>query len=62
MIFYIDTVIHEVHKENYSWKPTVNLSCLGVFDYLSQAVAAAKKAGYSNADGCAYYCPEMHTK
>lgn len=62
MIFYVNTVTHEVHKENCSWKPTVNFSCLGVFDYPYQAVAAAKKAGYSNADGCAYCCPGMHTK
>lgn len=60
--FYINTVTHEAHKEDCSWKPHVNCAYLGIFDYPYQAVADAKRKGYYNADGCAYCCPQSHTK
>lgn len=62
MKFYINTNTHEVHKHFCKHVNNPNLIELGHFNYPSEAVTAAKKAGYSNADGCAYCCPRMHTK
>lgn len=62
MKFYINTVTHEVHKDTCTRRPSVNEAYLGEFTYPSQAIIAAKHLGYSNADGCAYCCPQSHTK
>lgn len=65
MTFYINNVTHEVHKSSCDYaKPTKypNIVYLGEYDYPYEAVAAAKKKGYHNADGCAYCCPKAHTK
>ncbi len=62
MTFYINTQTHEVHKSDCDHKPTVNLSTLGSFNYPSEAIAYAKRSGYSNADGCYYCCNQSHTK
>ncbi len=62
MVFYINQLTHEVHKSTCSYVGYPNVIHLGIFDYPSEAVLYALKNGYSNADGCAYCCPQSHTK
>ncbi|WP_195483414.1 hypothetical protein [Fusobacterium varium] len=65
MTFYINTATHEVHKSSCEYaNPSKypNIVRLGDFSYPSDAVSYARRTGYSNADGCAYCCPQSHTK
>ena len=50
---------HEVHKTGCYYMPS-NREYLGSFSSGVDAVAAAKKRGYSDADGCKTCCPEAH--
>jgi hypothetical protein len=51
---------HEVHKENCSFFPQ-NRTYLGYFSNCKEAVDKARDH-YSNVDGCAFCCPQCHTK
>lgn len=62
MTFYINIVTHEVHKHFCEFTKYPNITYLGEYNYPYEAVAAAKQKGYYKADGCAYCCPQSHTK
>lgn len=62
MNYYVNEDTHEVHRETCDYVSYPHVIFLGIYDYPSQAVAAALREGYSNADGCAYCCPTCHTK
>ncbi|MFK4784534.1 hypothetical protein [Fusobacterium sp. MFO224] len=62
MFFYINEKTHEVHKEACDYTGCTNMAFLGVYNNSHEAVSAALSKGYSNADGCAYCCHEMHKK
>lgn len=52
---------NEVHAEGCPKMPSpVNREYIGLFTNGRDAVAAAKRKGYINADGCYYCCPEAH--
>ena len=67
MKFYVNknaqsTGEHEIHRETCSWLPDVEKRIyLGDFDNSQQAVVEAGKH-YTSVDGCAYCCPESHTR
>jgi len=53
---------HEVHTEGCSHPPmSANKDYLGDLSNCHQAIAEAKKL-YDNVDGCAYCCPDCHTR
>lgn len=53
---------HEIHKSTCFKLPNAeNRLYLGEFDNSYDAKEEAKKY-YSNADGCFYCCPEIHTR
>lgn len=52
---------NEVHSETCPKMPyPANRVYLGLFANGREAVAAAIRKGYRNADGCYYCCPEAH--
>ena len=54
---------HEVHKTGCTYMPNIdNRIYLGEFTSCHGAVAKAKKDYYPTADGCAYCCPQCHTR
>lgn len=67
MRFYVNknaqyTGEHEVHCATCSWLPDVeNRLYLGDFATSGQAIREAKKY-YTYVDGCAFCCPESHTR
>lgn len=52
---------NEVHAQGCHRMPIKNKVHIGYFENGIQAVAAAKRMGYTKADGCAICCPEAHT-
>ena len=52
---------NEVHLSTCRYMPSeTNRQYLGEFENGIQAVSAAKRLGYSSADGCWACCPEAH--
>ena len=62
MKFYVNKDTHEVYRETCDYINYPHVIFLGVYDYSSQAVAAALRQGYSNGDGCSYCYPTCYTK
>lgn len=57
-----DSKDHEVHEETCDYyKKGTNMEYLGDFTNCHDAVAEAKRKGYSTADGCAYCSSPCHT-
>lgn len=56
MIYYINTVTHEIHKETCSRRPSMDETYLGIFNHPLLAITYAKRLRYSNADVCIYCC------
>lgn len=53
--------LNEVHTSTCYWLTLANnREYLGMFANGIDAVAAAKRQGYSCADGCKHCCPEAH--
>lgn len=53
---------NEVHEENCRYLPhPQNRVLLGSFPSCKEAVAYARRYGFTRADGCAYCVPECHT-
>ncbi len=53
---------HEIHEESCWFLPVLkNRRYLGEFFSFADAKKAAEQL-YDNVDGCAYCCPEGHTK
>lgn len=67
MRYYVNKVAqvtgeHEVHRATCSWLPnTENRLYLGEFATSYEAIREARKY-YLNVDGCAFCCPESHTR
>ena len=67
MMFYVNknaqvTGEHEVHRFTCSWLPDPeNRIYLGDFATSQEAVWAARRY-YNCVDGCAFCCPESHTR
>jgi hypothetical protein len=51
---------HEVHKSGCAWMPQ-NAQYLGDYATCQQAVAEARRLGFSKANGCAHCSPACHT-
>ena len=53
---------NEVHTQDCYWRKLAHATCnkLGYYQNGVQAVAAAKRIGYTRADGCRDCCPEAH--
>lgn len=67
MKYYVHTLTdnqgdHEVHTEYCQYLPSlVNRVYLGEFTYCSQAVAEARRRGYTPANGCYWCASACHT-